>query len=573
MLAMLDARQEQRLVWLMFARLVLAVVSFGIAIGLDALGRSLSLEAKEGLYWTVGFAFLATVLTGAYFPRIRRPQRFAAVQLGTDVALVTALVYFSGGHESIFTFFYAVVTLYAAVLFGRPAALGAATLSSLSYGSILLAANRGWVINYGAHDGPLPLPILGAMWGVYVGALFLVGALASVLSDELHRTGAALSQSTTDLQRLRDLHQRTVESIMSGLLTTDSAGRLTSFNPEAEQITGSSAADVLGCPVDEVIPGARALLGDAEVGVLAPSSLRARLPYRNRSGDHLFLGLAGSILKQEDGSASGFVLIFQDVTRVVAMEEELRRSERLAAVGEMGAKIAHEIRNPLAAISGSIQILRQGITSGRSEYERTRLMDIVVREADRLNQLITDFLRFARPRPMRVEPVEAGALLEDLASVFEAARPDDVELVLDPIEPARMAGDPDQLKQIFWNLCINAVQAMPEGGTLRLSVRSIEDESPQGESGADRNGADGAVSAGDGGCVEVVVRDTGIGIPGEVQGRMFEPFFTTKREGSGLGLATVHRIVESHGGSVQLESEMGLGSTFRIRLPRWEGSG
>jgi two-component system sensor histidine kinase PilS (NtrC family) len=239
----------------------------------------------------------------------------------------------------------------------------------------------------------------------------------------------------------------------------------------------------------------------------------------------------------------------------------------------MGAKIAHEIRNPLAAISGSIQILRQGIASGRSEYERARLMDIVVREADRLSRLITDFLRFARPRPMRVEPVETGALLEDLASVFEAARPDDVEMVLGPLEPIRMAGDPDQLRQVFWNLCINAIQAMPEGGTLHLSARSIEDESPQGGSGADRNGAEGAASADDGGYVEVVVRDTGIGIPGEVQDRMFEPFFTTKREGSGLGLAMVHRIVESHGGSVQLESEAGLGSTFRVRLPRWEGSG
>jgi two-component system sensor histidine kinase PilS (NtrC family) len=299
-------------------------------------------------------------------------------------------------------------------------------------------------------------------------------------------------------------------------------------------------------------------------GTSEPS--RARLRYRNQREEELYLGLTGSILRDADGRAVGYVIIFQDVTDVVAMEIQLRRSERLAAVGEMSAKIAHEIRNPLAAISGSVQILRKQTPEGPEGSESCRLMDIVVREADRLSGLIQDFLLYARPRQSVPKAVELTELVKDVLELFESALPDDVTLEL---EAQRVVAyvDRGQIEQVLWNLLLNAVQAMPEGGELRVSVSRTDPA--QGAERARRNECEGSV--GDEfrgrGWAEICVADTGVGITSEVQELMFEPFFTTKKEGSGLGLSTVHRIIEGHGGQLQVAGNEGRGTSFWVRLP------
>jgi len=565
-------RSERRLVQLLFARLSLTLLSFGIAIGLDGLGRELPLVARQGLYWTVAAAFATTVVSAILLGRAQRIHRFVAAQIATDVAIVTSLVHYSGGRESVFTFLYVVVTLYGAVLFERRGAMLSASLSAMAYGALLFGAWAGWLPVVSATAGvlPLPLPVLIAIWGVHVGALYLVGVLASLLSSELQRTGRALDQSTSDLRRLHDLHQRTVESIMSGLLTMDAEGRVTSFNPEAERITGISSEVAMGRHFADLIPDARDIV-DCNTGADARREVlpRTRIPYRNAAGEELFLGVAASVLRDSDSQPLGHVVIFQDVTGVVAMERELRASERMAAVGEMAAKIAHEIRNPLASISGSIQILAAGIERDEPECESGRLMDIVVRETDRLNSLITDFLQYSSPTPPNAKQVAVQALLHELTELLDAARPDDVRLdCSSPLDLAVYA-DPDQLKQVLWNLCLNAVESMPDGGVVRISARHVESEPPQAIAAFRRNGGVGTLpeNCGDHPWVEIAIQDAGIGIPPDVQERIFEPFFTTKREGTGLGLATVHRIVESHGGGLLWSSEEGAGTTFRVLLP------
>jgi two-component system sensor histidine kinase PilS (NtrC family) len=567
-----DGRSERRLTWLLFARLVLSGVSLAIAIGLDALGRELSDDARQGLYWTVAFAFLATALSAASFKRIRRPQVFAAVQISVDVAIVSSLVNFSGGRESVFTFLYALVAVYGALLLGRRGAVVAAGVSAVGYGAVLLSTNGIWLELASTPSGSLALPVLVVVWGVRVGALALVGALASALSGELERTGEALYQSTSDLKRLRYLHQRTVESIMSGLLTTNSEGRVTWFNPEAERITGAKLEEVTDCHLEQVIPGAGQLFEENVIPGSGSQIPRVRVTYRNLHGEELFLGLAGSILKDEDGSSLGHVVIFQDVTAVVAMESQLRCSERLAAVGEMSAKMAHEIRNPLAAISGSIQILRSDLRDETKDPVARRLMDIVVREADRLNRLITDFLAFARPAPLRLEPVDLGALAREVLDMLDSVRPASISVGLCVDAPAWVSGDSSQLRQVLWNLFHNAVEAMPQGGRLDICVEELTGQFSQDGLPLRRSDAEGSAPEGSGesAWVEIAVSDTGIGIPFEVQEQIFEPFFTTRKEGTGLGLSTVHRIVENHGGSLQVESTQDAGTSFRITLPRAE---
>ena len=274
--------------------------------------------------------------------------------------------------------------------------------------------------------------------------------------------------------------------------------------------------------------------------------------------------MAVSILRGAEGEEAGHVVIFQDVTSVVAMERDLRRSERLAAVGEMAAKIAHEIRNPLASISGSIQLLRGG-GAELVDPESGRLMDIVVRETDRLNALITDFLLYSRPSPPNKKEVAARAILEEVTQLLQGTVNTDMRMDVQGSDDLLVSADPAQLRQVLWNLASNALEAMPEGGDLSLSVALEGADQSQESAAYVRNGSkEGTFCAQR---VRISVRDSGEGMCPEVRERIFEPFFTTKKEGTGLGLATVYRIAESHGGEIEVESQVGFGTAFHLLLP------
>ena len=546
---------ERRLVALMAARLALALLSLGIALAVDT-AVDLGIEDWRGLYGTVALAFVATALYGVALPRVRDRRRFAAINVATDIGMVSALVHFSGSADTVFAFLYLLVAVYGALLFERRGALAVAVLAAVAYGGVLVLGRVLGPVPDSASA--LPRAMLVGSWAVHSLATVAAAALASVLSAELRRTGEALRQRTHDLDRLWRLHRHTVESLMSGLLTTDPEGRITSFNPEAERITGLRAHRALGRDVDEVLPGVR---GEAiaRAGAGGGARSRVRLAYRSSRGGS-YLGVGAYVLRDDEGLPSGHVVIFQDVTEVVEMERELRRSERLAAVGQLSASMAHEIRNPLAAISGSIQLLGSGGEGPRGKQESRRLMEIVLRETDRLNRLLTEFLEYARPGPLRLEALPVAEVVAEVLAIFDASRPGGVEVAVE-LEPGLcLRADPGQLRQVLWNLLINAAQAMPDGGTIGLGARACgpAQDGPAGR----RNDRE------EGGWVEIAVRDAGVGIPADVLDRIFDPFFTTKPGGTGLGLATVHRIVEEHGGSIRVQSADGKGTTFQLRLPR-----
>jgi two-component system sensor histidine kinase PilS (NtrC family) len=545
----------------MAARLLLALAVFGAALGLLGVsGGPGAAAATRGLYAALVAAFLTTVAFGALHRQLARVGSFAAVQIPVDVGIVTALVYFSGGDQSVFAFLYVLVVVFGGMLAERRGAFGAAALSAAAHGAVLLAVREGLVPDYGGSVSTAGALLL-ATWSVHAGALFVVALLASHLSRELSRVDEQLGASESRLHLLRSLHERTVESLMSGLLTTDVQGRITSFNREAERITGVAVSEALGRDIEDALPGARARVVDPVAEGLARPKLRERMAYRSRAGGELHLGLSGSMLLDEKGCPIGTVVIFQDVTRVVEMEAELRRSERLAATGRLAADIAHEVRNPLAAISGSVQMLLDE-AGARGPEERYRLTDIVMRETDRLNTLITDFLHYAHPPAPRPEPVDLARTVAEVAEMFAATGRPDVKLEQQVAPTLRVFADPAQLRQLLWNLCTNAVQAMPDGGRLTLEARRL-DEPPQEHSIAGRNDSVKEGSA----WVDIRVGDTGVGILPETLERIFDPFFTTKPEGTGLGLATVHRIVEGNAGSVRVESAPGEGTTFSILLP------
>ena len=534
-----------------------------MALAFVGAGEEGAESIERGLYGTIGVTFLATLVYAGLFRFIRNLARFGAIQLTTDIGIVTSLVFFSGGADSIFSFLYLPITVYGAVLFDRRGAYGTAVLASVGYGAVLLSSEP--IAMASVLGGASGFEKIFALWVVHTSALLLVALLASALSRELRIAGEALSESASDLVLLRRLHEHTVDSLNSGLLTTDLESRVRSLNPEAERITGRAPSEVLGRDLEEVLPGVREAL---MVGRETPNGgrLRARMSLVLPGGQKRHLGLASSILRDGEGLASGWVVIFQDVTEVVAMEQELRRSERLAGIGQLAADIAHEIRNPLAAISGSVQILEASLAEDEGDPEPRRLMGIVLREIDRLNGLITEFLQFARPAPTKPTEVDLGSVVDDLVGMFEVARPEGVEIEVEIGTKRTALADPTQVRQILWNLILNAVQAMPEGGRIRISVEEAAGEPQEGASEG-RNDAKGGADF-----VEVTVADTGVGIAPEVLERIFDPFFTTKPEGSGLGLATVHRIVEANGGSLRVESLVGEGTALRVRFPLQEES-
>jgi two-component system sensor histidine kinase PilS (NtrC family) len=542
----------------MAGRLALCLAILGVALLVTAHDRGdTATPAERGLYATVAFAFAATVGFAAALRRVRRVRAFGAVQVATDVAVATSLVHFTGGVESIFAFLYVPITVYAALLLGRPGAYGASLGAAMAYGVVALLPRTGWLL---PATAPSAEPVQLALLGVHAAALLLVALLASALSHERDRAGHALDERTRALRHLQRLHERTVESLTSGLLTTDPDGRITSFNPEAERITGRSVGEALGLSLGEVIPGAPEVLQEG-AGAGRGDRARLRLRFQGPQGAELHLGIASSVLRSAEGEPAGHVVIFQDVTKVVEMEAELRRQERLAAVGSLSAHLAHEIRNPLAAISGSIQVLQGSLGDGRDDEIR-RLLGIAVREADRLNQLITDFLQYARPAPGRPEVVPVAPVVAEVLEMFASVRPAAVRVEVEVPAALAVLAEEGPLRQVLWNLFLNAVQAMPAGGVLRVAAA---EGPPQAPAATGRTPPDEGAR-----WVEIEVADTGTGIPEEVLDRIFDPFFTTKKDGTGLGLATVHRVVEASGGHLAVESAVGRGSSFRIRLPRAE---
>jgi two-component system sensor histidine kinase PilS (NtrC family) len=559
-----DSGLEKRLLIVMGARLALSLVSLGVAAALEAAGWSYSPAEWRGFYGTVIFALVATIGYGLILRRVRRVKRFAVLNIVTDLAIVSALVHLSGGSDSPFAFLYVIIGVYGAILLERKGALISAAAGALVYGAVILAGQKGW-LPLRTIGPPDPTPVLLGMWVVNAGGVVLVAWLASLLSAELRRAGEALEQRTSDLSRLQTLHERTVESLKSGLLTTDLEGRITSLNSEAERITNRDRADVVGLDVEDVLPGIRDhLVTESESNEPGRSSTRGRMPFQAQDKTLRHLGIGTYVLRDGEEGVEGHVVIFQDVTDVVEMEATLRRSERLAAIGELSASIAHEIRNPLAAISGSIEML-QGERVGRGESsDSANLMKIALREVDRLDQLISDFLKYARPGPSNPETAQLQGIIADVLEMFKAAQPDAIEIDSVVEDGLTVFADPGQLRQVLWNLLLNAAEAMPDGGELRVSARSLGGRDSQEGSPGGRRGSEG--EEGKARWLEIAISDDGAGIPQDKLGRIFDPFFTTKQHGSGLGLATVHRIVESHGGIVRLESELGVGTTVRIRL-------
>jgi two-component system, NtrC family, sensor histidine kinase PilS len=490
----------------------------------------------SALYALVLAGFLLTLAQAALaaYGGGKREQR--GIELGLDGILVSALVYCTGGESSLFAFLYHVCVVHAAVRFGSRGAWLACAASLCSYAAIAGLPAFGWLTPFDPRASrSLEIAAIGI--ATHAVGLLLVAVLANVLAREVVR-------GREELHDLGELHRRIVDNVASGLLSVDASGKILSFNAEAERITGYAASELLGQPLERLFSSEGQIVPEALDG-RGGGAVREQLRFRNRAGENLHLGFSSSALRNSRGEVDGAVLIFQDLTRVVEMQAQLRRSERLSAVGQLATGLAHEVRNPLGAISGAIELLSADFPTDASSL---RLFRIVKRETERLNRLVSDFLRFARSAPGRREPVALRPLLDEMARLITEDPRQTVALVVDVADDVAVAGDPDQLRQVFWNLISNAAEAAPSDGQVHIQA-APERDAPDSR-------------------IEVVVSDRGCGIEPEALEHVFEPFFTTKPQGTGLGLATVHRLVESGGGSVSVRSESAKGTQVRLVLPR-----
>jgi len=485
------------------------------------------------------FAIIALIyfasLVGTFLLRTRRHLAWVAYgQIAADVIAATGLVYLTGGAESIFTVLYPLAIVSGAIGLGRRgASLGAAAscvaLCVLAWGmqSGIIAPTSGDLDRV-----PLAAGRLGVVMAANLSAFLLVGALSSFLAEQLQGARSELLRSETRLEALEAIYSAVVRSIASGILTVGEDGRVTYLNPAAENLTGVADAAARGRPL-------AALLPELAASIAAPRERgRPEVRLRAHDGRERILGYATAPLA---GGPGGQVILFQDLTGLRQMEEAVRRADRLAVVGGLAAGLAHEIRNPLASMCGSIEVL--GAAPGLDEQER-RLMQVVRSEAERLEALVREFLSFARPLSPAIEALDGARAVADTVELFRAEVAErGIELRARAESPVWVHADPGQFRQVLWNLLGNAADATPPGGRVDVQM----------------------VSQGGQGVLEV--KDTGHGIADEDVDRIFDPFFTTKERGTGLGLAIVHRIIEAHGGNLSVRSQLGRGTTFRVALP------
>jgi two-component system sensor histidine kinase PilS (NtrC family) len=469
------------------------------------------------------------------------PLPFLVLQAIVDVAFVSLIVFATGLYDSVFAFMYIIVILLGSLEMYMQGAIIWAALSAATYVALLYLEMKGILSPPAAETSVILLPQFVRTSVINSLGFIITGVLSGILGEDIRVAREGMQDRESTLQQLETFHKHIVENIPSGILTLDTQGRISLINETACSILGAGKQDVTGMPVEEVLSGLNLGLGRGEIPMPRPE-----IVFRRSDGTEIFLGFSTSPMKDADGTVIGNVVIFQDLTPVKQMEERIRIADRLAGVGELAAGLAHEIRNPLASITGSSQMLRE--SPDMPVMSRT-LLDIIERESTRLNGLIADFLAYAGPKMKNVGQVNMTAMAAEIAQAVRAgeAREKDVAIENLATQDLHVEGDAEQLKQVLWNLVRNAIQATLRGDTVTIDLFLQI-----------RHGQRYVVTT---------VSDTGKGIAPDIIGKIFHPFFTSKVEGTGLGLAISQRIVHYHRGFIEVRSSPGTGSVFSVFLP------
>ncbi len=515
----------------------------------------------QAFYYFISFFYLVTIFYALFLKRIKDLRRFAFAQIIIDHLLITLLIYFTGGKESFFPITYIFSIIGSSILFYKRGAFFSASLSSLLYGLLLVLQLYQWVNPLGQPFSYEPSQIFYSLI-LYMAAFYIVAFLSSAISEELKKKKKELIQKQEDYDQLEAFNRNIIQSLDSGLLTLGLDGRINFLNRTAEKILNRDGKDLYQTSIYDLFPQIHEAIEKVKrksPDPFPPDYQRSEMILSHLDGKKTYLGFSISPLTDPEGSLIGYTLIFQDITKFKEMEEQMKRMDKMAAIGLLAAGMAHEIRNPLASLSGSIQMLKSELDLDPSQRH---LMEITLRESERLNALITDFLLFAQPPQTNRISVAIEKILNETIEMYthsphyrEGIRV--IRPTLHPPIEARI--DPGQMKQVFWNLLLNASQSIADGGEIRIQ---IEKESDLWRGVFSEKEEEGGKE-----WVKVSFSDSGKGIDPKEKEKIFEPFYTTKEGGTGLGLSIVHKIIENHHGLIKVESQPGKGSTFTILLP------
>jgi two-component system sensor histidine kinase PilS (NtrC family) len=520
------------LAWLVKIRVLILTLLLGVELvvaRLTATSLPVGLFVFSVLLW-FGVSLFYVLLLSIW--QEYKPQ--AALQVITDLVFVTLIVHVTGGVDSSLNFLYPLVIIVACILLPRIWAYITAGLAFALFGAIVELNFYGMIPSYSTTR-----PALTALQVIVVMnllAYLAVAYLAGHLTSKLRQVGIQLQDTSGALENLQVLHQHVVEAITGGLITTDLSGEITLVNPAALQLLRRSEQELLGTQISQwfmdPLPSVQNERAHAEVRSLVPDDFQKTFR----------VIVSAMRVSDED---KGFVYTFDDLTEMRRLEREVRIHDRLAAVGRLAAAIAHEIRNPLASIAGSVSMLSD-VPDLNDEHRK--LLQIVTRESGRLNNIITDFLAYSRGKQYHFAVTNLVPLIEDTLTLLGhrlVAENSGIKIERNiPASRAIVLADGDKIKQVFWNFCENAVRAMKEGGTLRVSLEAVGDD------------------------WQVSFADTGPGMSPQQREKIFEPFQSGFEGGTGLGLAIVYQIVQAHDGNVWARSQLGKGTTFVLRLRR-----
>jgi len=548
----LDQKETlSRLQLLMFLRVGFVSLLLGVAIVIQVRETKTYFgEILNAHYILIALIYFLTFIYIVALKYIKNLFKFAYLQLLIDTIFITAIIYTTGGIESIFSFLYLLNIISGGIILYRYGGMIIASFSSILYGAFLDLSYYG-LINPIGYRFPYAQEYQSSeifyMILVNVAAFYLVAFLSGFLSEQIQKSRAELKAKQKDMADLEMLKENIIQNISSGLVALDEHNKIIVFNRGAERIFNIDSRDAIRKDISDIIPHIMPYLK-----VHSPHKF-SQLSYKGKEDQQIDLLLNISHLKEYDGSNKGEILVFQDTTRIREMEQEVKRMEDMAMLGELAAGIAHEIRNPLASISGSIQVLNDSLSKEEAHINR-RLIEIVLREVSRLDHLVNDFLQFARPQRIEIEEFELNQLIMDTLYLFQNSQSwsEHLDIETKIMIPLKIKSDPHQLKQVFWNIFLNASEAMPKGGLISINAQKETDFKSSSES----------VES-----VRIKIEDNGPGLDPKIAKDIFKPFSTTKKDGSGLGLAIVKRLVEGLGGKVSGENLAREGTTITIRLP------
>ncbi len=527
-----DTRFNERswLAWLVKVRVI--VISFLLAVELLIVNLTpnlvpVRLFVSIILVWYTGSVFFIVLVS------VWQEYRLQAItQIFTDLVFVTAVVYVTGGVDTVFNLLYFLIVIVASILLPRYWAYLTAAVAGILFSGLLELTYFGklpsFQVSARGDFKSLQLVVLSNFFGYLA-----VAHLASALTAKLHQAGRELSNTSGELLGLQALHESVIHSIRSGLITTDLEGRVTLLNASGEKLLERNTSSVYGRHISDLFLD--------RLPALEPSSTQCEIRGFTPDGAEKTFGMTISPLAVPEQGTIGYVYTFEDRTELRRLEREIRMHDRLAAVGRLAAGIAHEIRNPLASIAGSIEMLSH---SAPFHDDQKTLVDIIIRESSRLNAIISDFLVYSREKSYKFLRMDLAALLEDtLVLLANRSQSSELKIVRRyDVEQAYAAMDGDRIKQVFWNLLENAVRAMDRKGTITVSLAAA------------------------GEYWRIGVADTGPGVPAKMMEKIFEPFQSHFEGGTGLGLAIVYQIVQAHGAKIRVVSGPGGGAEFVLEI-------